>query len=893
MRIYEITDQLRKEDFMKTTKSGNLQKILSIALCLMLLCNIFTVVVSAADGLITIKMYDTTSDTWDGSQLQVYENGILIATVEKKASGAEEIWTYEYNPLADYSFKWVKGIWLWETSFDILVNGELKFSATTTDCQNYEAGQEVFSLKSSCTHSIEAGSVECSICGKRCGVDFEHVINTENFCDFCKNACGSELIPHDCSNDDGICAGCGASCSHVYEENGFCSVCDGYEPAQQVSASHYSELNETHNGYYAIENAGQLYWFAKQVDNLSIGNIETTGTTYKYHTVTVNAVLINDIAVNQNVLAQNGELNDGNYREWTPIGYSNTPYVQFSGVFDGNNKTIRGLVFDHYETSSNNKDASGVGLFAYITNPATIKDTTIIDSYFAGYQNVGAFVGATGRGGVKNSRAIVNCVSKATIKGNSKSGGIAGQGTLTITDCRNEGKVYVHNQGGGIIGSPCYSAIITNTVNTGDVVSIESSAGVYIGGFAGYVDGRDQAEFKNCYNIGDLIISNTNQTSSVYGGFFGQCANALTVENCYNYGKVQVTGTSYDSKFGSFAGSLSGMGTVSNCYYNTTDAVYGAVSNADYTGITGKDSSAFSSGEVAYLLQQGNTEQVWGQDSNQTGAVPILDSTGLYKVVTVGETGNYSVANVGDTNGDGTVDVTDYQALVNKALADDHQQIETANYDDIIRYDLDGDGYLDVIDASLMHLFINGFTTIDVYAVGDYDLNGVAFEEADLSAIKHAIEKPEKLSTAEKYACDINGDGKVSEADLTELNAIYGEIDSIEHTFLGEKCKICGLNKLNIADISKTVYFNDNDNKLDLSTLFTLPDGAGNVTYEFVSGSGNLDGSTLNIVLQGTEKIKVTVAETETHSADEFEITVTVEAPKGSGSFIGPWVTIG
>ena len=51
-----------------------------------------------------------------------------------------------------------------------------------------------------------------------------------------------------------------------------------------------------------------------------------------------------------------------------------------------------------------------------------------------------------------------------------------------------------------------------------------------------------------------------------------------------------------------------------------------------------------------------------------------------------------------------------------------------------------GDGYLDVIDAYLLHLFINGFTTVDVYAVGDYDLNGVAFEEADIKAIKHAIE---------------------------------------------------------------------------------------------------------------------------------------------------------
>ncbi len=749
----------------------------------MLLCNILTVVASAADGLITIKMYDTTNDTWDGSQLQVYENGILIATVEKKARGAEEVWTHNYNPLADYSFKWVKGIWLWETSFDILVNGELEFSAATTDCQKYEDGQIVFSMKASCEHSIEAGSVVCSICGKSCGVDFEHVINSENFCDFCKNACGSELIPHDCSNDDGICAGCGASCSHVFEENGFCSVCDGYEPAKQVSESHHPELNDTHNDYYAIENVGQLYWFAKQVDNLSIGDITTSGTSYTNHTVTVNVVLTDDIVDNQNVLDQNGDLNKGTYREWTPIGYSNNPYIRFAGVFDGNNKTISGLVYDNYATVHDEgyRDCIGVGLFAYITNPARIKDTIIVDSYFAGYQNVGAFVGATGSGGVKDSRAIVNCVSKATIKGNTKSGGIAGQGTLTITNCRNEGRVYVQNQGGGIIGAPLYGAVITNTVNTGDVVCIESSAGVYNGGFAGYVDGRNQAEFKNCYNMGDLIVSNTNQTSSVFGGFFGQCGNALTVENCYNYGKVQVTGTSYDSKFGSFAGNLSGTGTVSNCYYNTTDATYGAVNNADYTGITGKESSAFSSGEVAYLLQQGNTEQVWGQDSNQAGATPMFDSTGLYKVVTVAETGNYSVANVGDTNGDGTVDVEDYQALVNTILADDHEQIETANYDDIVKYDLDGDGYLDVIDASLMNLLINGHSTIDVYAVGDYDLNGKAFEKADILAMGEAMQNNKPLSTYQKYACDMNSDGKVDYDDLNTLTSMF------PHYFVGEE----------------------------------------------------------------------------------------------------------
>lgn len=131
---------------------------------------------------------------------------------------------------------------------------------------------------------------------------------------------------------------------------------------------------------------------------------------------------------------------------------------------------------------------------------------------------------------------------------------------------------------------------------------------------------------------------------------------------------------------------------------------------------------------------------------------------------------------VGDINNDGIIEVQDYQLLVNTILAGDHEQLETASYDEIIRYDINSDGSLDVLDAQLMQLLINGLKAVNVYAVGDYDCNGIAFEESDLIAIKHAAANPYKLSTAEKYASDINGDGKVSEEDITELTALYGEI---------------------------------------------------------------------------------------------------------------------
>jgi hypothetical protein len=125
------------------------------------------------------------------------------------------------------------------------------------------------------------------------------------------------------------------------------------------------------------------------------------------------------------------------------------------------------------------------------------------------------------------------------------------------------------------------------------------------------------------------------------------------------------------------------------------------------------------------------------------------------------------VSKIGDTNEDGIIDVLDYQELINAILADDHEQSESASYDDIIRYDIDADGSLDAIDASYMERMVNANNTTKVFAVGDIDHNGKAFEDADLTAIEIAIVNPAKLSTAGKYACDFNADGKVDGADLT------------------------------------------------------------------------------------------------------------------------------
>ena len=367
---------------------------------------------------------------------------------------------------------------------------------------------------------------------------------------------------------------------------------------------------------------------------------------------------------------------------------------------------------------------------------------TISGIYINSDIDYAGFFGVTYNANIKDFN-----ISNAYIKGKTSAGGLCGKAMYSkITNCVSNATVSAEINAGGI----CGEIKQTNFYQCGNNGNID---GYYAGGICGYEPMGEPGKvyfgyMENCYNTGDIT------GASYAGGLFGfridtQCYN------CFNIGKVTSGANAHD---------------ISTFHFNNKNSYY--LSETE-TEDGGKTVEQFASGEVAYLLGE-----AWGQVSNTEGSLPIITDNEIYKVVTVGETGNYSVANVGDTNGDGTVDVNDYQVLVNAILNEDPEQeavkqIETASYDDIVKYDLDGDGYLDVIDASLMHLFINGFTTVDVYAVGDYDLNGIAFEEADIKAIKHAIENPEKLATYKKYASDINGDGKVSYDDLNTLTSMF------------------------------------------------------------------------------------------------------------------------
>jgi len=90
--------------------------------------------------------------------------------------------------------------------------------------------------------------------------------------------------------------------------------------------------DEDGDGYYEIGTADELYAFAEAVNNANTG---------------INAVLTEDITVNENVLVD-GALNSDEavvaaFRTWTPIGNSTN---QYTGTFDGAGHTISGLYVD-------------------------------------------------------------------------------------------------------------------------------------------------------------------------------------------------------------------------------------------------------------------------------------------------------------------------------------------------------------------------------------------------------------------------------------------------------------------------------------------------------------------------------------------------------------------
>ena len=398
------------------------------------------------------------------------------------------------------------------------------------------------------------------------------------------------------SNESGVVI------EHTYV-NGICTACDSFmQPTQNAE------------GYYEIDNAGKLYWFAEYVNSkVQIAGADTPDdTTDDAYSNSANAVLTANITVNENVLSDTYELNDGTFREWTPIGKQSN--IRFEGIFDGQGYTVSGL-YAYFENMATSVTGATLpqGMFGMLDDYAVVKNLTLADTYFyAEYGEMGAIVGW-------NTGTVENCFAEALlVSGSNKLGGIVGENYGSVKGCTFAGVLksvsYIGSALGGIVGHNAYGGKVQNCINLGDILGRNQ-----VGGIVGSL-GTNSGVVENCYNAGSLSGEKMNNYDLIIGQVIGDPET-------------------YASQ-------------VINCYYladSESDTIYGT---------TAKTAAQFASGEVAYLLGD-----AFGQILGENGDEYPVFATDANKV--------YMLANCDGTpyiyTNDANITITEHQAGVSAA----------------------------------------------------------------------------------------------------------------------------------------------------------------------------------------------------------------------------------
>lgn len=612
--------------------------------------------------------------------------------------------------------------------------------------------------------------------------------------------------------------------SHNYNSQGFCTDCDAYQPAVLTTDKYDINEDGTKDAVYEISNAGQLYWFAGLVNGTLLG-VEQN--------VSANAVLTADIVVNKNVLKSDGTLNEGTFKEWTPItGSSNSTY---SGIFDGQNHTISGLYF-------NQEDSYDVGLFG--RNNGKIANAGILDSYFYGTSKVGGVCGnnytgtisncyntgsvsgigtAGGVSGYNYTGSITNCYNTGNVSGSSGFvGGVSGynsKGTIinsynagsvsgleyvggvsginytgSITDCYNIGSVSGSEGNVGGVNGYNDGGTITNSYNAGSVSGTER----YVGGVSGYNDG---GTITNCYNVGSV------GGSGYVGGVNGWNKGIIT--NCYNTGSVSGTGVNV----GGVIGRNESNASITNCYYDSTIYTGNAIGANDGTTekVEGKTTEQFKTGEVTYLLQNGQSEEIWGQTIG-TDTYPVLHGPKVYKSITyMGCNDSSDVASVSYSNEEKDVfGKHNFEDGICKYCGEKLAATVTKGDETISCVSLpEAIGYAENMPGSVVTAMGDTNTTLDINNHdSDFtiDINGHKIDDINVNNGKITI-IASKTGGYVKGELDIKKDSTVTIGDVKISGTIYTTGQLILNG--GDIYRII------LADKTIKLYFNNSDIKIN------------------------------------------------------------------------------
>ena len=209
--------------------------------------------------------------------------------------------------------------------------------------------------------------------------------------------------------------------------------------------------------------------------------------------------------------------------------------VSYTGVFEGNGHTIKGLVMSNMGNQEYNK----AGLFCGLRN-ATFENLVIDSSCSFSGANAGALCVS-----VKGSLVVRNVTNNADVNGKEFVGGFVGmieglnKGVgVTFKDCVNDGTVTGSGFNvGGFVGY-IYNNINMNVTISNSISNGNVTGSMFVGGFVGYIGSNTNMDvtISNSTNNGNVTGSNSN-----VGGFVGYIYKntmTMTISNSTNNGTV-------------------------------------------------------------------------------------------------------------------------------------------------------------------------------------------------------------------------------------------------------------------------------------------------------------------------------------------------------------------
>lgn len=299
-----------------------------------------------------------------------------------------------------------------------------------------------------------------------------------------------------------------------------------YLAAGDEDSSWYTENKGTENEF-VIATSADLHGLREIVNN-------SAETCFKDNTIYV----VCDIEVNKGyadpvnlkwdkTIAADGQTPiEGTNLPWTRIGADGNGY-RFEGTFDGQMHTISGIIVDTNKAPN--------GLFGCITSTATIKNFSLINSFFScSGINLGSIVGIAKAGNLESvySNAVVKS-SAANV------GGMVGQSSLvgfTMNNCCFDGSVTYTGTGqyvGGLIGMASDDTEISNCLNSGDI-SVTASSNPKVGGLVGATD-VNEIYIRNSLNTGTINVQEgaTQNFGLIIGRFGNYATNSTRISNTY------------------------------------------------------------------------------------------------------------------------------------------------------------------------------------------------------------------------------------------------------------------------------------------------------------------------------------------------------------------------